>query len=84
MREVYGLTSEEKLKEPDDITDLGNLLHQKAILDLIRHGDTIEINSQLIKGYLTQLPGSEFKDLDIQYIREVDLKKFKKWDMKDR
>jgi hypothetical protein len=78
MKEVYGLNKDKKGKKDED---LSKLLHQKAILDLIRHGANIDINSQLVKGYMTNLPGRQFKDIDTQFIKEVNLENYKKWNM---
>lgn len=80
MKEIYGIKSQEL----EEDTNFSDLLQQKAILDLIRHGATIEINSQLIKGYMSLLPGRESKDIDTQFIKEVDLSQYKSWDMERR
>ena len=77
MSELYGL----KVQKGDQEDDFQNLLHHKAIIDLIRYGANLEINSQLIKGYLNNRPSKQYRDVDTQYIKEVDLNEFKKWDL---
>ena len=76
MKDIYGF----KAEDLESDANIGNLLQQKAIIDLIRHGGNIEINSTLIKGYLTKLRGNESKNLDTQFIKDIDLSSFKKWD----
>ena len=48
LREVYGFEMSAKAEK----TQYSGLLKQKAIIDLIRFGATIPVNSSLIKDFL--------------------------------
>lgn len=58
------------------------LLKQKAIIDLIRFGANIQVNSSLIKDFLLSQPSMQSRVIDTSNLKEVDLSTFKKkgWD----
>lgn len=62
--------------------EYSGLLKQKAIIDLIRFGASIPVNSSLIKDFLLNQPSMQTRNIDTSHLKEIDLANYKAkgWD----